>query len=242
VTGSYRIYHFLWGSLDWLFPPVCGGCNKVGFRWCPECQQQVQVVPEPVCFICGLPQSRPGLCALCSDTHPSYKILRSWLVFEGPIRRALHTLKFRRNVSLGEALARSFSKFVIDLDWPFELVVPVPSSRRRMTERGYNQVALVARPLAAIMGKQFSPKSLIRARESRSQVGLSPAQRKENVSGAFRAGSVRVEGRNILIVDDIATTGATLESCARALQQAGARDIYALTLARALPRHGFQIV
>jgi competence protein ComFC len=62
------------------------------------------------------------------------------------------------------------------------------------------------------------------------------------VSGAFRAGSVRVEGRNILIVDDIATTGATLESCARALQQAGARDIYALTLARALPRHGFQIV
>jgi len=214
----------------------------VGHRWCPQCQQQVQVVPEPVCFKCGLPLSRPGLCSSCSDSPPSYKGLRSWLVFEGPIRRALHTLKYRRNVALGDALAHRFSEFASGLNWPFELVVPVPSGRQRLAERGYNQVALVARPLASILGKRFSPKSLTRARETRSQVGLSPELRKENVSGAFRADATRVAGRLVLIVDDIATTGATLESCARTLREAGARDIYALTLARALPHHGFQIV
>ncbi|MGB8213834.1 MAG: phosphoribosyltransferase family protein [Anaerolineales bacterium] len=122
------------------------------------------------------------------------------------------------------------------------LVVPVPLGRQRMKERGYNQVALLAMPLAAIQGWRYSPRVLTRVRETRSQVGLSVAERKENISGAFQANPALVSGKTILLMDDVATTGATLSACSDALVKAGAKIVYALTLARALPHHGLQIV
>ncbi len=168
--------------------------------------------------------------------------MRSWLVFEGPIRRALHTLKYRRNVTLGDALAKYLVEYVTVLGWSVDLVVPVPLGRQRMYERGYNQVGLVASPLAALLGWRYSSQVLARVRETRSQVGLSVAERKENVAGAFRANAVPASGKTILLMDDVATTGATLVSCADALLKAGAQTVYALTLARALPHHGLQVV
>jgi len=145
-------------------------------------------------------------------------------------------------MALGDALALHLVEYVRELDWPVDLVVPVPLGRQRMIERGYNQVGLVARPLAALQGWRYSPRSIARVRETRSQVGLSAAERKENVTDAFSADAARVTGKNILVMDDVATTGATLASCADALLKAGAQTVYALTLARALPRHGLQIV
>lgn len=111
-----------------------------------------------------------------------------------------------------------------------------------MQERGYNQVGLVAMPLAVLNGWEYAPRVLIRARETRSQVGLSAMERKENVSGAFFARPDKVSGKTVLLMDDVATTGATLSSCTVALLKAGVRDVYALTLARALPQHGLKIV
>lgn len=167
--------------------------------------------------------------------------MRSWLVFEGPIRRALHTLKYRRNVALGDALARHLVEYVNTLAWPVELVTPVPLGKARMKERGYNQVGLVAMPLAYLCGWTYEPHALTRARETRSQVGLTAVERKENVSGAFRSDPIRVSGKNVLLMDDVATTGATLSACADALLQSGAKKVYSLTLARALPHHGLHI-
>jgi len=96
--------------------------------------------------------------------------------------------------------------------------------------------------LAALQGWRYKPQVLIRARETRSQVGLSPLERKENIAGAFRAEPALAAGKAILLVDDVVTTGATLAACSDALILAGARIVYALTLARALPHHGLQIV
>ncbi len=169
-------------------------------------------------------------------------MMRSWLVFEGPIRSALHTLKYRRNMGLGDSLARQMAPHVRAWDWPIDIVVPVPLGRKRMQERGYNQVGLVAMPLAALNGWKYAPRALARARETRSQVGLSAEERRENVSGAFRANPAMVSGQTVLLMDDVATTGATISSCALALLDAGAREVYALTLARALPHHGLKIV
>ena len=242
MLGLYRLNQWLWGSLDWLFPPVCGGCNRKGFRWCPDCQQQVIPVPEPVCKCCGLPLSRPGLCPTCHDSQPPYKAIRSWVVFEGPIRHAIHTLKYGRNVALGDALAPYLAGYARKLGWQVDLVVPVPLGKQRMKERGYNQVGLLAMPLAAIQGWRYSPQVLVRMRETRSQVGLCPQERRENISGAFRAEPGLAAGKSILLVDDVVTTGATLAACSEALVKAGAKNIYALTLARALPHHGLQIV
>jgi competence protein ComFC len=168
--------------------------------------------------------------------------MRSWLIFEGPIRQALHKLKYRRNMALGDALAQPLAEYVGTLDWPVELVVPVPLSKQRMWERGYNQVGVVAMPLAALHGWHYLPKALIRSRETRSQVGLSAQERRENVSGAFRGNQALVSGKTVLLMDDVATTGATLSACSTALLQAGAQTVYALTLGRALLRHGLQVV
>lgn len=242
MSRSYRLTRWLWSSLDWLFLPVCGGCNRTGFRWCPDCQQKVKPVPEPACQICGLPISCPGLCLSCNDSHPPYEALRSWAVFEGPIRLALHTLKYRRNVALGDTLAPYLVEYVRKLDWRVDMVVPVPLGRQRMKERGYNQVGLLARPFSSIQNWHYSSKVLGRVRETRSQVGLSMKERKENISGAFCADPALASGKAILVMDDIVTSGATLAACSDALVKAGAKTVYGLTLVRALPQHGLQIV
>jgi ComF family protein len=168
--------------------------------------------------------------------------LRSWLVFEGPIRNALHKLKYRQNVALGDALGSHLAGYLRTLDWPVELVVPIPLGKTRLKERGYNQVGLVARSVASVVGLHYSPRSIFRVRETESQVGLSIVERKENVADAFRAMPELVAGKTVLLVDDVATTGATLASCAQALLLAGAQGAYALTIARALPHHGLQNV
>jgi ComF family protein len=164
------------------------------------------------------------------------------VVFEGPIRHAIHSLKYRRNEALGDALAPYLAGYAHKLGWQVDLVVPVPSGKQRMKERGYNQVGLLAMPLAAIQKWRYSPGALVRMRETRSQVGLSPMERKEKKSGAFQADPALVAGKEILLLDDVVTTGATFAACSEALNNAGAKYIYALTLARALPHHGLQIV
>ena len=169
-------------------------------------------------------------------------MMRSWLAFEGPIRNALHKLKYHRNMALGDALAQPLAEYVGTLGWTVNLVVPVPLGKKRMKERGYNQIGLVAMPLAEINHWQYAPRALARTRETRSQVGLTVAERKENVAGAFRADTELVSGKSILLMDDVATTGATISACAAALLDAGARNVYALTLARALPHHGLNNV
>ncbi len=242
MTGIYQVNRFLWGSLDWLFPPVCAGCKRVGYRWCPACQQDIRYVPEPICEICGLPIQKAGLCLSCSRSRPPYQALRSWSVFEGPIRQAIHSLKYRRNMALGDALAFHLARYVSRLDWPVDMIAAVPSGKHRLAERGYNQVALVARPMGFILKIRYIPTILRRARETPSQVGLSHEQRESNVAGAFQASPTLVSGKTILVVDDVATSGATLTACADALVKAGAKAVYGFTLARALPRHGLQIV
>jgi ComF family protein len=122
------------------------------------------------------------------------------------------------------------------------MIIPVPLGVGRLKERGYNQISLIARPLAMAMGIAFAPHALTRVRETRSQVGLTKNERHENVRGAFRTGNVRVTGRVLLLIDDVATTGSTLSSCAEALDCAGARDVFALTIARALARQAWRSV
>jgi ComF family protein len=131
-------------------------------------------------------------------------------------------------------LARPLITDLESFKWDVDVITPVPLGLARLVQRGYNQSALLARPLALALGVRYYPQSLRRSRETRSQVGLSAAQRKENVIGAFEARSDLVSGRNILVVDDVTTSGATLEACAVALFDAGALKVFGLTLARAV--------
>lgn len=225
-----------------LFPPRCGGCDKLGERWCTECQQKLAPVPGPVCEICGEPQSQIGICQDCNSARPAFKALRSCFVFKEPLRPALHKLKYRQEIGLGEALAWNVAQYLDVLGWRADCILPIPLSQQRMSERGYNQVGLVAQPLARLMSWEYDPNALKRSRHTRSQVGLSAQQRHENVSGAFWADERFVKGKTILIVDDVATTGATLNSASQALATAGAEKVLALTIAKALQNYGLDHV
>ncbi len=231
---AYRLYQTVWTGLDWLYPPVCAGCNQSGARWCASCQQSVQRVSSMVCPCCGQVQTTANLCSRCQSEPPQYAALRSWAVFSGKIRDAQHRLKYRRDIALGEVLARPLIEYLKQLNWSIDLILPVPLSAARMAERGYNQAALLARPIGLALGLKYRSQALSRARETRSQVGLSHALRKENVKGAFVAHRELVNGQSVLIVDDVVTTGSTLDACATALVAAGARSVYGLTLARAI--------
>jgi ComF family protein len=144
-------------------------------------------------------------------------------------------------MALGEALSTQIAEFLSGLGWPVNVVIPIPLGKRRIKERGYNQVEMISMPLAEKLGIPYTSKALVRARETRSQVGLSAEERLQNVNGAFEA-RTKALGKTILLVDDVATTGATLSSGAEALYSAGAEEVFAFTVARALPRHGLRVV
>ena len=132
--------------------------------------------------------------------------------------------------------------FLHSLQWGVQAVLPVPLGKNRLKERGYNQVALVARPLAYEVGIEYIPQALQKTRETRSQVGLTLTQRHENVHNAYQADSQVVKGRSVLLMDDVATTGSTIAACTKSLLSAGAQEVYVLTIARALSHHGLKRV
>jgi competence protein ComFC len=230
---AYRLYRWLWTGLDWLFPPRCGGCGKSGTRWCSECQSKIQVIRPPVCESCGEKLVARGHCPACQRRRPQFAAMRSYAYFGGPLRQALHRLKYKGDVALGDILAQPMASLLSDLSWSLDLVMPVPISPLRQRQRGYNQAALLARPLALAYGLSYRPQALVKLRETPTQVGLNFNQRQQNVDQAFGAEPKWVAGKRVLVIDDVTTSGATLQSCAVALRTAAADQVYCLTLARA---------
>jgi len=211
---AYQLYRGIWTFIDLLYPPVCAGCDIQGFRWCTACQEKINRITGLVCKFCGLPlvNSETETCQFCLANPPSFNGLRSYARFEGPIRKAVHKLQYRGEIGLGFLLAEKLITCYHEWNWQVDLVIPVPLGVARLSERGYNQAALLARPLALYLGIPFRPIGLIRLRETRSQVGLSYEQRLENVRDAFSARKEIVAGKKVLIVDDVATSSATIDA------------------------------
>jgi ComF family protein len=236
---AYRCYRWLWWLVDGLYPPACGGCGASAYtRWCPSCQEQAQVIQNPICPHCGQPVNRPGACRRCSTNPPEYTAVRSWAAFAGPVQQALHRLKYQKDLALGEMLARPLIDLLHQQNWPVNCVTPVPVGVDRLAERGYNQATFLALPVALAAGLPYTPGALKKIRSTRSQVGLNAQERKDNVAGAFVADPARVQGKKVLVIDDVTTTGATIQACAAALLQSGASQVYGLTLARAVSPSG----
>ncbi len=232
-SPAYFAYQWLWSSLDLLFPATCGGCGGGKTRWCESCQAKVNIIQPPVCEVCGIKIPTNRICLRCQTKPPVYKGLRSWAIYDGPLRSVIHRLKYKHDISLGIVLAGYLIDLLSSLGWELDMVAPVPLGVARIKERGYNQAALLARPIAMSTGINYKPRALTRIRETRTQVGLTVTQRYENVKHAFRGELSVVEGKTVLIVDDVMTSGATLESCSAALMEAGSIGVFALTLARA---------
>jgi len=153
--------------------------------------------------------------------------------FEGVIREAVHRLKYRGRTALAESLGELMAAYWVQHSMLADLIVPVPLHAARMRERGYNQAALLAREMARRVGLEVDEQTLVRQRATDPQVELNAKQRKENVRDAFSCSSNALAGKQVLLIDDVCTTGATLEACAVALYTQGVRGVQALTLARA---------
>jgi competence protein ComFC len=218
--------------LDLFFPPYCVGCNLEGVIWCRNCIQEIDPISGDLCPSCGLPLLSAAQCSACRSKELPFQA-RSYAWYRGPLCRALVQLKYRPDRRLSDWLAIRLVEIVSSEAWPSLTVIPVPLSQKKFNRRGYNQVDLIASAVARKLGRPYRASALRRTRDTRSQVGLSPAARKRNVQGAFKADSRKVNGKNILIIDDLYTTGATLLACTQALKDAGAGQVFALTAARA---------
>ncbi len=230
-------YKGFWTTLDWIYPPECASCDEPGFRICKVCEDKITYLEGSFCRRCGEPiRNGLPLCEVCQINLPPYTALRSLAWYDGVIRACIQDLKYNQNQGLGVWFAVRLSALFKAEGWHADFVVPVPLSKLRMKERGYNQAALIARSLAASLQLPYKPYGLIRPVDTRSQVGLSAEQRHQNVAGAFKAEPAVVRDKSILVIDDVMTTGATLNAVSHTLFGVGAKAVYCLTVARFSPK------
>lgn len=221
-------------SLDWLFPQRCVSCGKLGEVWCAACRGLVELIRQPYCQLCGSPKRPKADCRNCSSWEYHFDGARAWGGYAGTLRKAILSLKHRYNGQLGSEFAKYMAAVLSAQPWSIELIVPVPLAPHRLIQRGYNQAESLARPLADRSGYRYAKGVLSRSHETVKQFELNAEQRWENLLGAFHAEGNELHGANVLLVDDIMTTGATLNAAAVALKKAGASRVYALTLAKTL--------
>ncbi len=187
----------------------------------------------PLCPRCGQPQASGMSCAACAKSLSPISSIRSVFRFEGVIRNAIHDLKYHNVRAIAPTLAAYLISFAANNPDAPDLIVSVPLHPARYKHRGYNQAALLADELGRVLGTPVSSVSLERTWEGTSQVRTrSLEERRRNVVNAFACTDISVAGKRITLVDDVCTTGATLESCATALKSAGALDICGVTVAR----------
>ena len=218
-----------------LFPTRCLGCARRGVLLCADCLQSVPWLGTAVCPRCARPSSLGGLCRRCAAARgPGLASLRAACRYDGVARTAIHRLKYRGARFLAPFLARLLAEALVRRPIQTDLVVPVPLYAARERERGFNQSALIAAELSRLAGLPApGPALLTRLTYHRPQVGLSAAERRRNVRDAFACPDpAAVAGRRVALVDDVMTTGATLEACAAALRAAGASAIVGLVVAR----------
>ena len=231
------MYHLAWLAADWLYPPICAGCGRPGSRWCVECAEKAAVITHPICPTCGAPVSPGEPCHECKNHPPSFDFLRSWAVFGGPVRSALHHLKYGKDLGIAEVLARPLVEIVKFEKWEIDLIIPIPLSKSHLRQRGYNQAEAIAVPVSLALKKKCVTNFVTRSKETSSQIDLSAAQRYANLQDAFSVNPAKLKGRDILLIDDVATTGATLNSCSKALKDVGVETVYCLTVAKALRKN-----
>jgi len=250
--ASQRVRGWLTAAGDALasvvFPAGCRICDELltdsrRVPICQECLASFDRVPSPMCEICGRPL--PGLvqgrgelrlCPACHDKTYAFDRARSFAIYSGALVRAILLLKFEQIDPLGAWFAERLAELVQTEPGNFvaDVIVPVPLHRQRERERGYNQAALISKPLAKRLHLPHKTVLLMRTRARPDKRILSLEERWESVRGAFatRPGS-QVDKLRVLLVDDVMTTGATLDACAKVLREAGAGSVVALTVARA---------
>jgi ComF family protein len=234
--------------LDLVLAPVCLACDeridpRDSARFvCGRCRSRLRAVPTPACPRCGATRRATGrahgdTCPECEAWPEALRFARAACLLHPPADTLVHQLKYRGWQRLAEPMAERMSSLCLPGECArARMCVPVPTSPRRIRERGYNQAALLAAAFARLTGRSFVP-ALRRVGGATSQTGLQPVKRRANVAGAFQLdpGFARpLDDAHVILIDDVLTTGATASECVRMLAASGARCVTLITFARAL--------
>jgi ComF family protein len=238
--------------VDWLYPPRCRACSSsIGGRdreyFCSNCLLQIQLVAHPFCTICGRPfpdsSGADHVCGVCLARNPQFARAHSWACYpreeatEHPLRQVIQKFKYGRKVALGKPLGRLMARGCEEflLTCKAETIIPVPLHPRRLRWRGFNQSVLLARQIGRAYNIPVDCFTLFRKMDTPPQTQLPEEDRRKNMRGAFALSKeTAVKGKSLLLVDDVYTSGATVNECSRVLKQGGAREVFVLTLARAV--------
>ena len=237
--------------VDWLYPPCCRACGgRIGGRdseyFCSACWSDLRLVSHPLCSICGRPfldtSGDDHRCGGCLTRTPRFSSARAWACYprediaDDPLRQVVQKFKYGRKVSLGKPLGRLMAQGCQEYlsQRQVDLIIPVPLHPKRLRWRGFNQSVLLARQVSRAYGLPMDPFIVVRHKETSPQTQLSEEERRKNVRGAFSLRSAALKGKGVLLVDDVYTSGATVNECSRVLKQGGAKEIHVLTLARAI--------
>lgn len=227
--------------VNFILPQICPLCAKslsasetTGF--CSTCQQLIPPLPAAACRRCALPYPTDigddHLCGVClNEKTPLFERVIAAGIYDATLKEAIHRFKYRDKINLDRPLAELLFARFLDLE-PAELIIPVPLHRNRLRQRTYNQSTLLARQLANKLNKPLSQRHLVRHLDTPPQQGQNAIDRKSNLKNAFTL-IHPLEGENILLVDDVLTTGATIRECCRELKKNGAGLITVAVLARA---------
>jgi len=217
--------------LDLLFPPRCVVCRREDADWfCAACRSKIKKILPPLCNRCGLPLHAQA-CSHCQRLPLRIDGIRAMAYFEGNLRQAIHAFKYNHHPELARVLGKMLGDHLSAFPLPADAIAPVPLHKSRQDARGYNQSFLIAQALSLEHNLPCWEGALTRVRATRSQIELGAAERRANVEDAFQADE-RVAGARVLLIDDVCTTGSTLDACSVALKLRGAKSVWGLALAR----------
>ena len=238
--------------VDWLYPPRCRACGgRINGRdseyFCANCSRNIQLIRHPLCKVCGRPfpdaAGEDHICGVCLARPPHFASARAWACYpreeleEQPLRHVVQKFKYGRKVSLGKPLGRLMARGCQEFlgECPAALIIPVPLHPKRLRWRGFNQSVLLARQISCAYNIRMDPFVLQRRKETPAQTQLTEDERRRNVRAAFAINPEKsIDGQNILLIDDVYTSGATVNECSRTLKRQGAKEVHVLTLARAV--------
>jgi ComF family protein len=236
---------FIQGLADLIFPPCCPACGRLLVEqertsFCGACYSDIRFIAQPLCRRCGIPF--PGaaddhLCGECIIADPPYVMARAVARYESVMLDAVHAFKYKGKIAIGEVLGKMMAEY----EYPgfsiadYSLIVPLPLHPKRLRERGFNQAVVLGREISKRFGMPLDFWAVRRRIFTEPQVNLGKEQRAANVRGVFAVTDRKsVEGRRIVLVDDVFTTGSTVRECADVLMRHGAEQVAVLTLARAV--------
>ena len=228
-----------------IYPKVCLSCKtkirnpSLDSLVCGSCLNKIKKNIPPFCVSCGRhlekKEIHKNICPSCRKTNLHFDRAFSPCVYTGPIKELIHAFKYKNKEHLGEPLSKIMIEYIKEYNLPMEyldFIVPIPLSKAKLREREFNQAHILGKHIAEEFKKDLLNDALLRHRHTKTQTGLEPFERFTNVRGSFSvAQHINLSGKNLLIIDDVLTTGATASEAAHALKNAGANIVFVLTLA-----------